>query len=142
MPGEIDATWAPRLRRLVRLLLPAKVQDALPERWQRVVFAADANMAVMITDMNSVEQIVGTDSGIWVQGANGYDLDLTDVELINIAGIMGDATANTTTGSAGDDVIQGCEGNDTLNGGDGNDTFSNRRRRRWAAATNPSGRWR
>jgi Ca2+-binding RTX toxin-like protein len=48
-------------------------------------------------------------------------VDLSALELLRGGGLIGDATANTITGSRGDDDIEGGAGNDRLNGGLGND---------------------
>ena len=68
----------------------------------------------------------GVDSGIRLETRKD---SISNFETVEYTGtynveIIGDAAANSLSGSMGDDTIQGNAGNDTLNGGVGNDTLN------------------
>jgi Ca2+-binding RTX toxin-like protein len=89
------------------------------------VFAANDDVTIMISDLNSIEEISSNGhSGVSIKLRDGgVGADFTDVLLTGIDYIKGDWVSEAITGSAGDDVIWGYQGIDTLNGGAGNDTF-------------------
>ncbi|MCP4996882.1 MAG: hypothetical protein GY934_24365, partial [Gammaproteobacteria bacterium] len=72
---------------------------------------------------NGIERIDGGDGFNIIKGSGNADLDLSTVELLNIAEIHAGNNHNTVVGTSDDDIIVGQGGNDTLSGGAGNDTF-------------------
>ncbi|MCA9148166.1 MAG: hypothetical protein KDA92_02640, partial [Planctomycetales bacterium] len=62
---------------------------------------------------DSIEQIIGSDAGLAIQGTDGIDrLDFRNTELTNVT---------TIDVGEGDDRVLGSNGNDTIIGGTGND---------------------
>ncbi|MCF7981508.1 MAG: cadherin-like domain-containing protein, partial [Pseudomonadales bacterium] len=93
------------------------------EGFDRLVATSDDD-DIGIHSLQDVEQIDGGG------GTNrilmtywGNVLDLSEVELVNIAEIVGSNNYDTITGTNFDDVIRGAAGDDTLRSGAGNDTF-------------------
>ncbi len=73
---------------------------------------------------NGIERIDGgAGFNIFEGSYSCTDIDLSNVELINIAEIQAGNNHNNVTGTANNDVIVGGKGDDTLNGGAGDDTF-------------------
>ncbi|CAN0547646.1 unnamed protein product, partial [Laminaria digitata] len=71
---------------------------------------------------NGIDVIDG--NGQAIRGDNkGNDLDFSNTELHDVAGIRGGSGNDTIIGSQGDDVITGDSGHDTLVGGAGDDVL-------------------
>jgi Ca2+-binding RTX toxin-like protein len=73
---------------------------------------------------NSIERIDGGAGVNVLSGTDGSDLiDLSGIEILNIARIAGGDGVDTIIGTAGNDVIDGGSGDDTLYGGGGTDVL-------------------
>ncbi|AFU97592.1 putative Ig domain-containing protein [Simiduia agarivorans] len=71
-----------------------------------------------------VERIVALGSPQWIVGKSDNTIfDFGGTELINIAGIRGEAGNDQLYGSSGNDVLVGGDGSDWLYGQEGDDTF-------------------
>ena len=76
-----------------------------------------------LTAANGVERIDGG-AGTNILGTYWYgnhSIDLSAIEVVNIAAVNGGSYQDTLTGSSGADYLAGLDGNDVLNGAAGND---------------------
>jgi len=77
-----------------------------------------------LSGANNVERVDGGGGANTLAGTAGNNtIDLSSVDVLNIALIDGGAGDDTITGTAGADAIQGGAGADTLSGGAGDDLF-------------------
>jgi Ca2+-binding RTX toxin-like protein len=88
-----------------------------------------AIQVAFLTSIEKIQNLSSTTAHIYAR----YSLDLSNVELINISEIRGQATgdyitgnsiANSIFGNDGADNLKGLGGNDKLDGGTGNDTIA------------------
>ncbi|MES3093362.1 putative Ig domain-containing protein [Sphingomonas aerolata] len=89
------------------------------------VEATAANAVIGLTSLAGVEAIDGAGKAdVQIQLASGATIDLSGVEVVGIARIVGSTGAETIIGSVGSDVIDGGAGNDILRGMAGDDRLS------------------